>query len=172
MAIKTPQQYIESLRDDRVVYLMGERVRDVTRHPILRITVNWMAMDYILQQDPRYQALVTEKNEDGERVSFALMPQRTREDLFRLREVVKLWARVCFGKPTAPKFVAKDGLNALTVVSRRIDKKHATNYAENVEAYRKHLQQNDLAFAMGLTDAKGDRSLRPTSGCRNSWQSP
>ena len=31
-----------------------------------------------------------------------------------------------------------------------------------MEAYRKHLQKNDLAFAMGLTDIKGDRSLRPS----------
>jgi 4-hydroxybutyryl-CoA dehydratase/vinylacetyl-CoA-Delta-isomerase len=76
--------------------------------------------------------------------------------------MVKLWARVCFGKPSGAKFVAKDGLNSVTVVSPRIDRKYGTHYAENVEAYRKHLQKNDLSFAMGLTDVKGDRSLRPS----------
>jgi 4-hydroxybutyryl-CoA dehydratase/vinylacetyl-CoA-Delta-isomerase len=162
MAIKTPQQYIESLRDGRVVYCNGERVDDVTTHPILKICRDWMVMDYVLQMDSRYQELLTEQGEDGERVSFALMPQKSREDLLRLREVVKLWARVCFGKPPGAKFVAKDGLNSLTVVSQRIDKKYGTRYAENVEAYRRHLQKNDLAFAMGLTDVKGDRSLRPS----------
>jgi len=162
MALKTPQQYIESLKDDRVVYCNGERVQDVTAHPILRICRDWMAMDYVLQNDPRYQNLLTEKDEEGERVSFALMPQRSREDLIRLREIVKLWARVCLGKPPGAKFVAKDGLNAVTVVSQRIDKKYGTNYADNVEVYRKHLQKNDLSFAMGLTDVKGDRSLRPS----------
>ncbi len=162
MGIKPPEEYIDSLKDGRVVYCNGERVSDVTRHPILKICRDWVAMDYVLDQDPRYQNLLTEENEEGERVSFALVPQRTREDLFRLREVVKLWARVCFGKPPGAKFVAKDGLNALTVVTRRIDKKYGTNYAENVEAYRKHLQNNDIAFAMGLTDVKGDRSLRPS----------
>ena len=115
-----------------------------------------------MNNDPRYQDLLTDLDEDGERVSFALQPQRTREDLLRLREVVKLWARVCFGKPTGAKFVAKDGLNAVTVVAPRVDKKYGTNYAANVEAYRKHLQKNDLSFAMGLTDIKGDRSLRPS----------
>ena len=35
----------------------------------------------------------------------------------RLREIVKLWARVCFGKPSGAKFVGKDGLNAVTVVA-------------------------------------------------------
>ena len=80
----------------------------------------------------------------------------------RLREIVKLWARVSFGKPPGAKFVAKDGLNAVTTVAPRVDRKYGTNYAANVEAYRKHLQKNDLAFAMGLTDIKGDRSLRPS----------
>ena len=162
MGIKSPQEYIESLKDGRVVYINGEKVADVTEHPILKVCRDWVAMDYVLNNDPKYQDLLTEVNDEGERVSFALMPQRTKADLMRLREVVKLWARVCFGKPPGAKFVAKDGLNAVTVVSRRIDKKYGTHYAENVEAYRKHLQKNDLAFAMGLTDAKGDRSLRPS----------
>jgi len=162
MAIITPEQYIQSLKDGRVVYCEGERVEDVTEHPILKITRDWVAMDYVLQQDPRYQELVTEINEDGERVSFALMPQKSKEDLLRLRKLVQLWARVCYGKPPGAKFVAKDGLNAITVVSQRIDRKYGTNYAERVDAYRKHLQKNDLAFAMGMTDVKGDRSLRPS----------
>jgi 4-hydroxybutyryl-CoA dehydratase/vinylacetyl-CoA-Delta-isomerase len=161
MAIITPEQYIESLKDGRVVYCDGERVEDVTQHPILQICRDWVAADYVLQQDPRYQDLVTERNEEGEVVSFALMPQRSREDLLRLREIVKLWARVSFGKPPGAKFVAKDGLNALTVVSQRVDNKHGTKYAERVEGYRQHLQKHDAAFAMAMTDVKGDRSLRP-----------
>jgi len=162
MAIKTPQQYIDSLKDGRIVYCNGGRVPDVTEHPILKICRDWVAMDYVLNNDPRYQELLTEINEAGERASFALMPQRTKEDLLRLREMVKLWARVCFGKPPGAKFVAKDGLNALTVVSQRVDKKYGTNYAERVEGYRDYLQKNDSAFALAMTDVKGDRSLRPS----------
>jgi 4-hydroxybutyryl-CoA dehydratase/vinylacetyl-CoA-Delta-isomerase len=162
MAIISPQQFIESLKDGRVVYCDGKKIEDVTTDPVLKVCRDWVAMDYVLNNDPRYQDLLTELDEEGERVSFALMPQRTKEDLMRLREVVKLWARVCYGKPPGANFVAKDGLNAVTVVSRRVDKKYGTNYAKNVEAYRKHLQKNDLAFAMALTDCKGDRSLRPS----------
>ena len=162
MGIKSPQEYIESLKDGRVVYCNGERVEDVTTHPILKICRNWMAMDYVLNNDPKYQDLLTEVNEEGDRVSFALMPQRSRDDLLRLREVVNLWARVCFGKPTGAKFVAKDGLNALTVVAPRVDKAYGTAYAENVEAFRRFLQKTDASFAMALTDVKGDRGLRPS----------
>ena len=162
MAIITPEQYIKSLNDGRVVYCNGERIKDVSTDPVLKVCRDWVAMDYILNNDPQYQDLLTDVREDGERVSFALVPQRSKEDLMRLREVVKLWARTCYGKPPGAKFVAKDGLNAVTVVSQRIDKKYGTKYAKNVESYRKFLQDNDLAFAMGLTDTKGDRSLRPS----------
>lgn len=162
MSIITPEKYMESLNDGRVVYCNGERVEDVNNHPVLKVCRDWVAMDYVLNNDPRFQDLLTVKDEEGEMVSFALVPQRSKKDLLRLREVVKLWARTCYGKPPGAKFVAKDGLNAVTVVSRRIDKKYGTNYAANVESYRRYLQKNDLSFAMGLTDVKGDRSLRPS----------
>jgi 4-hydroxybutyryl-CoA dehydratase/vinylacetyl-CoA-Delta-isomerase len=162
MALKSPQEYIESIRDDRVVYCMGERVKDVTQHPLLKICLKWMAMDYVMQQDPKYQSLITEQTEDGDRTSFVFMPQKSREDLLRLREIVKLWARVCFGKPSGAKFVGKDGLNAVTVVAPRVDKAMGTHYADNVEAYRRHLQKNDCSLALTMTDVKGDRRLRPS----------
>lgn len=162
MAIRTPQEYIESLKDDRVVYCLGERVKDVTQHPILRICIDWMAMDYVIEQDPRYQPLVTEKNEEGELVPFVFTPQKSADGLLRLREVVQLMARICYGKPSGAKFVGKDGLNALTVVTPRIDKQFGTNYAERVEEYRKYLQKTDPTVALGMTDVKGDRSLRPS----------
>jgi 4-hydroxybutyryl-CoA dehydratase/vinylacetyl-CoA-Delta-isomerase len=162
MALRTAAEYIESIKDDLVVYCLGERVKDVTTHPILKIAINWMAMDYELQQDPRYKDLVTEKNEDGELVSFAFIPQTSREELLRLREVVKLWARVYYGKPSGAKFVGKDGLNAVTVVAHRVDKQFGTNYVERVAKYRKFLQQTDSSLALGMTDVKGDRGVRPS----------
>ena len=63
MPIRTPQQYCEGLRDGRVVYLRGKRIKDVTKDPILGIASDWCAMDYALMQDPQYQSLLTRKNE-------------------------------------------------------------------------------------------------------------
>jgi len=162
MALRTPEAYIESLNDGRRVYCLGERVEDVSRHPFLKICRDWMAMDYVLQLDPKYQDLITEKDETGELSSFVFQPQTSKADLLRLREVVKLWARIGFGKPPGAKFVGKDGLNALTVVTRQVDRKYGTNYAERLEAYRRYLQRTDSAIALSMTDVKGDRGLRPS----------
>lgn len=162
MAIKTAQQFIESLRDDRVVYCLGERVKDVTQHPILKICTDWVAMDFVLAQDPRYRDLLTEKNEEGDQVNFGLMPIRNVKDLLRRREMIKLQARVCYGSPPGAKWVGIDALNALTVVTPRIDKQFGSKYARRVHAYRNYLQKNDFTVAGAITDVKGDRSLRPS----------
>jgi aromatic ring hydroxylase len=39
MGIRTPNEYKESLRDGRHVYIRGEKVADITKHPILGIPV-------------------------------------------------------------------------------------------------------------------------------------
>ena len=93
MAIKTPQEYLESIRDGRVVYCKGERVPDVTRHPILKICIDWVATDYVIENDPKFQKLVLEKDEDGEMVPFAFMPQKNVNDLnFALNPVVPIYS--------------------------------------------------------------------------------
>lgn len=150
MAVRTPKQYLESLKDGRTVYCLGERVKDVTEHPYLKICANWCAAYYALAQDPHYRDLFTAKNEEGELVSFNFLPLRTKEDLLRRRETVLTLARMCFGKPSGAQFTGVDGLNAATVVSKRVDKEFGTTYSENIEAYRKYLQKNDLTLSLAL----------------------
>jgi aromatic ring hydroxylase len=139
MPIRTPQQYYEGLRDGRVVYLGGKKIKDVTKDPILRIAADWCGMDYVLMQDPRYQPLLTRKNEKGELESVLFYPTKTIEDLLRRREIIQTGSRICYGKSPSAKFTGIDALNVLTVVSRRTDRRFGTNYTERVEKFRKHL---------------------------------
>ena len=92
---------------------------------------------------------------------FFYIPPRTSKDLLRRREIIQAITRACFGL-SLPQLGGTDGLNALAVVCRRMDNKLKTNYAERVEAYRKYLQKNHSVTALGMTDVKGDRSLRPS----------
>ena len=39
----TSQEYVESLRDNREIWIYGERVKDVTTHPAFRNTVRMLA---------------------------------------------------------------------------------------------------------------------------------
>ena len=162
MAIKTPEEYLESIRDDRVIYFKGERVKNVTTHPGMRRLLNVCLADYALALNPQFRHLLVAENKEGEPVHFVFLPQRSIEDLVRRRECIQLIARICHGSPGGAKFTGVDGLNGLAVVSSRMDRTLGTNYSERVEAYRKYLQKTDAAVALAMTDVKGDRSLHPS----------
>ena len=52
--VRTGAQYIASLRDDRTVYVNGERVADVTEHPAFHGAVRSIAHLYDLAASPEY----------------------------------------------------------------------------------------------------------------------
>ena len=52
MGIRTVEQYKESLKDGRRVYIRGEKVADVTRHPVLGVTVDTVAQGFALTSHP------------------------------------------------------------------------------------------------------------------------
>jgi aromatic ring hydroxylase len=55
----TGAEYIDSLRDDREIWIYGERVKDVTTHPAFRNTVRMIARFYDAMHDPARKAVIT-----------------------------------------------------------------------------------------------------------------
>jgi len=119
MAIRTVEEYKQSIRDDRVVYFRGEKIKDVTEHPFMKITISQMALDYIVANDPKYKDLFVDQDENGEAMRFLHKPERTTEDLLRRRKIVQLMARMGFGIPGGSNTTGKDALNAIAVVCDR-----------------------------------------------------
>ena len=55
------KEYISSLQDDREIYIYGERVKDVTKHPAFRNSVQSIAKLYdALHKDSTKKILTTE----------------------------------------------------------------------------------------------------------------
>ncbi len=158
--IRSIEQYVESLKDGRVIYCLGERVGDVTSHPILKRVIQNSAMDYFFTNDPKYRSLFVAKNEEGEEVHSLFLSPKSPEDLLKRREIfLTSWRS---GGGTNLHSVGVDALEASRVVAGRMDKRLGTHYVERVEAYRKYLQKEDLGLIGAMTDVKGDRSLRPS----------
>lgn len=62
MALMTGKQYIESLKALKPkVYIFGELIDDPTSHPILRPSINSVAMTYDLAHDPEYEDVMTDR---------------------------------------------------------------------------------------------------------------
>ena len=160
MALRTPEEFVSSLRDGREVYVKGERVPDVTLHPYLRIGVATASVDYqvALDEECRDFAVV---EEGGKPINRLLQRPRSSEDLLKRREMVEHGSRLCRGFPPFAKEGGADALNAVLVATKRTDDQRGTEYHDRARAFRRHICGGDLSLAVAMTDVKGDRSRHP-----------
>ena len=158
----TREQYIESLRKMKMnVWYMGEKIDNPVDHPMIRPSLNSVAMTYWLAEQPEYQDIMTAtSNLTGKRINRFCHLHQSTEDLINK---VKM-QRLC-GQKTAACFqrcVGMDAFNAIFSTTYEIDQKHGTEYHRRFTEYLKYVQDNDLTIDGAMTDPKGDRSLSPS----------
>lgn len=163
MALRTPEQYHESLRDGRSVVYRGKMVEDVTTHPHLGKAARHVSLDFRMAEDPKFQDLAVVADEDtGQPVSRYFRVPRTAADLEGRRVLIETSTRQ--GRSFVPlvKEIGTDALFALMLVTSEMDRAVGTATFPRVQAFYRHCKVNDLAMAVAQTDAKGDRSKRPS----------
>lgn len=162
MALKTREEYIESLRKLNLkVYLMGELIENPVDHPMIRPSLNSVAMTYELAHHDEYKDLMTAKSEiTGETVNRFCHIHTSTEDLKNKVKMQRL-----LGQKTASCFqrcVGMDAFNAVFSTTFEVDKAYGTEYHERFKKYMKFVQDNDLVVDGAMTDPKGDRSCGPS----------
>ncbi|MFH1082800.1 MAG: 4-hydroxyphenylacetate 3-hydroxylase family protein [Pseudomonadota bacterium] len=161
MPMMTAEQYEESLgKLNLVVYMFGERVKDVVGDPIIRPSMKAVAKTYELAHRPEYEDIMTATSHiSGKKINrFTHIHQGT-EDLLKKSKMGRLLGRetgCCF-----QRCVGMDALNALSISTFNIDAKYNTEYYQRFLRYLDYVQENDLTCDGAMTDPKGDRSLPP-----------
>jgi 4-hydroxyphenylacetate 3-monooxygenase len=160
----TGKRYIESLRDDREVWLDGKRVDDVTRHPAFRPMIETLAHVYDLQHSDAYRDQMTYVDpESGVRTSLSWLIPKTREDSQRKRRNSQLWNKFTWGQlGRSPDILAPYISN---MVPRReafsAFKNPHCDFGENILNYYRYCRDNDLFLTHALGDPQVDRSTQP-----------
>lgn len=159
--MKTPQEYIDSLRKLNLeVYLMGERVKDPIDHPIIRPSLNSVAMTFqVAQEEDSKELATTQSHLTGKRVNRFTAIHQSPQDLVKKVKMQRL-----LGQKTASCFqrcVGMDAMNAVYSTTFEIDEKYKTRYHEHFKNFLLRIQEKDLVVDGAMTDVKGDRSLRP-----------
>ena len=160
MGLRTREQFIESLRDGRQVYILGEKVEDVTTHPVLKVTAETVAQDFAITEmdDKEVRDLyVVPHPETGEPMSRYFQTPKTTEDLKRRLEMITKSILLTGGLPFG-KDIGTDALNAAMVVAQQMNK---PEYVERTGDYLEYLIKNDWTLSGAITDTKGDRSKGP-----------
>lgn len=160
MGLRTPAEYVESLRDGRTVFYRGERVPDVTVHPVIDKAVRHACVDYEMAEDPETRELAVVADEGEPYARYFKVPMSTDDLRLRSRLIEASTAR---GRTLVPlvKEIGTDALFGLMRVTRAMDTARGTGYRERVDAFHRHCRDHDLTISVAQTDVKGDRSGGP-----------
>ena len=92
MALMTAQEYIESLRKlNTRVYMFSEKIENWVDHPMIRPSINCVAMTYELAQNPEYADLMTvTSNLTGKKVNRFTHLHQSTEDLMNKVKMQRL----------------------------------------------------------------------------------
>jgi 4-hydroxyphenylacetate 3-monooxygenase len=158
--IRTGEEYRESIRDGREVWMNGERVGDVTTHPAFKPLIDIRARIYDMAHDEATRAVMTYTAEDGAPSPVGLKPPETREDWHAKRAAVDAvmddigGVVIRVGDETVGEMWSLfDGQDVLNEVDPR--------FSENIRRHVRKAVHADPFHVSANTDPKGDRSKRP-----------
>ena len=149
------EDYLESIRDGRRVYVGGEQVEDVTTHPAFRRAARTIAMIYDRKRAPEERDVMT-CEEDGDAFSAYYLLPRTREDLHRRYEThrrIASWTHGLIGRSpdNFPSYVS--GLVMDPAMFDRIRE----GFGDNIRRYHRHMRKNDVFVSHTVTNPQGWR---------------
>ena len=157
--IRTGEQYRASIRDSREVYVNGERVKDVTTHPMFKPLVDIRARVYDMQHEPATRHIMTceqdgEVNAIGNKLPFTQQDwwDKRRATDTLLEDVGGVVTRV--GDETVGEMWSLfDGQDVLNEVDPQ--------FSSNIRTHIDRVLHTDPFHVSANTDPKGDRSKPP-----------
>jgi 4-hydroxyphenylacetate 3-monooxygenase len=156
--VKTGQDHIASLRDDRNVYIHGERVTDVTTHKAFRNAVSSAAVLYDFQSQPDKVDMMTFPSPDtGLRVNRCWQLPQSYAELVDRRRALEAWAELHFGfMGRSPDHVASciSGMFMGIELFEAYDGKRAAALRD----YYCFARDNDLFLTYVIINPQADRS--------------
>ena len=159
MGIRTGREFVESLRDGRMIYVGGERIKDVTVHPPFRGVVATLASLYDLQHERR-DDLSFKSPSSGEAVAASFLMAETLEQVRWRIAAEQIRADYTYGlmgrMPDFCNALVTDVATGLADLGRR-DRR----FADNMEHYYLECRERDWCLTHTLVDPQVDRSRGP-----------
>jgi 4-hydroxyphenylacetate 3-monooxygenase len=153
--LRSGKEHLETLRDGRVVYVGGERIDDVTRHPAFRMAAETVAAIYDMKADPANRDAMTYEEDGGRHPIYFLRP-RTRDDLQRRMEGHRRIAELTHGMfGRSPDHVA----SFVTGMALKPDVLvPPCGHVDNLLAYYKYARDNDVYIAYAVVPPQAARN--------------
>ncbi|WP_277673938.1 4-hydroxyphenylacetate 3-hydroxylase N-terminal domain-containing protein [Piscibacillus halophilus] len=151
----TGQEYLESLRDGREIWIHGEKVEDVTTHPAFRNAARSIARLYDALHDEKTKDILTcaTDTESGGFTHKFFTIDKTTEDLVASRDAIAEWAKLTYGQMgRSPDY------KAAFLATLGADPDYYAPYQENAKYWYKEAQEKLWYFNHAIINPPVDRN--------------
>ena len=154
--MRSGNQYVAALKDNRCVYVAGEQAGPVAEHPAFRGIVKTIASLFDTAADPASKMTFTSP-ETGSEANKVFMIPRSREDLQTRREAILTWARQTHGLVgRSPDHVG--GFLAGFASDPEVFHVAGKPFAENVARFYRTVVERSLYVSYVIVPPQIDRS--------------
>jgi 4-hydroxyphenylacetate 3-monooxygenase len=156
--VRTGTEYLRSLNDGRRIFVDGERVNDVTRHPAFRQAARSVAALYDIAAAPELRERMTFASpKTGEPVQRCWQIPRSHADLRARRQFSETWAEATFGlMGRAPDHVA--GFFSGYAAAPKFFAAAGQRFADNLVAFYEFMRDNHIYCSYAIVPPQIDRS--------------
>src|SRR5271154_655751 len=156
------QEYVDKLRKLKSrVFVQGKLVDNLADHPLFQSTIfAWGKWKCDAAFEPKLRKLMTARSEltNDDVHIFWHIPSDTEGLLQNFDAATKLAERAPISGYAS---IARDELAGLLSVLPEVDRKYETDYTTRLKTYLRDFQRRQVIGSAAITDAKGDRNLRP-----------
>ncbi|WP_245676179.1 4-hydroxyphenylacetate 3-hydroxylase N-terminal domain-containing protein [Domibacillus iocasae] len=151
----TGQEYLDSLRDGREIWIHGEKVEDVTTHPAFRNSARSIARLYDALHDEKTKDILTVETDTGNGgyTQKYFQFDKTTDDLLASRDAIAEWAKLSYGQMgRSPDY------KAAFLATLGADPDYYAPYQDNARKWYKEAQEKNLFFNHAIINPPVDRN--------------
>ncbi|MFC2118728.1 4-hydroxyphenylacetate 3-hydroxylase N-terminal domain-containing protein [Bacteroidota bacterium] len=160
--LKTSEEYLQALKEMHPCIIKDKQLSKPYNDEDIQKGVNVIALSYDRAREEKYKEFMTVKSPiTGKVINRFNHIAQNKEDLIKKHKMIHNLAKEVF---CAQRCVGSDALQTLYDGTYRVDKsnKFETDYHKRFLKYLEYIQNNDIAPAGAINDAKGDRSISPS----------
>ncbi|WP_239080995.1 4-hydroxyphenylacetate 3-hydroxylase N-terminal domain-containing protein [Streptomyces coelicoflavus] len=155
----TGAEYLESLNDDREVWIYGERVENIAEHPAFRNSARMIARPYDVLHDPARKDVLTAPTEWGGFTHRFYRAPGTVEEQVASRDAIAEWQKIAWGRMGRSLdykgcFLGTLGANA----------EFYRGFEDNARAWYRKAQEKTWYFNHAIMNPPVDRGLGADAG--------
>ena len=158
MPVRTAQQYMDSLRDDRAIYIDGERIKDVTRDYRFIGAAETMAELLQMQHEPDHiDTLTYTSPSTGNKVGMSHIQPKSKDDVKARGDAMKMWMDATCGMlGRSPDY--KNVMVAAWAAAAEVFDRESFDGSSNILNFYEYVRENDSTMTHVLVNPQVDRS--------------